>query len=93
LIAARNPARPLRFWIQINDFHGGYDVFARHSVVDYIVGILLILAPLLLGFADGTAAQWVPQVLGALVLLTRDQPLHNRLFAVVENEPAALTLY
>ena len=46
-----------------------------HSVIDYGVGVLLILAPYVLGFADGTAAQWVPQALGALVigqsLLTR----------------------
>lgn len=35
-----------------------------HGVLDYAVGLLLILAPYLLGFADGGAAQWVPQVLG-----------------------------
>jgi hypothetical protein len=40
-----------------------------HGVIDYIVGIVLILAPIVLGFADGSAAQWVPQILGILVLL------------------------
>ncbi|HEY0031878.1 MAG TPA: SPW repeat protein [Devosia sp.] len=46
-----------------------------HGIIDYIVGVLLILVPFILGFADGTAAQWVPIILGlgALVysLLTR----------------------
>jgi hypothetical protein len=36
-----------------------------HGVLDYVMGALLIVAPYLLGFADGTAAQWVPQILGA----------------------------
>jgi hypothetical protein len=36
-----------------------------HGVLDYLMGALLIVAPYLLGFADGTAAQWVPQILGA----------------------------
>lgn len=35
-----------------------------HGVLDYATGLLLIAAPWLLGFADGTAAQWVPVVLG-----------------------------
>ena len=35
-----------------------------HGMADYLVGIILILAPYLLGFADGTAAQYVPQILG-----------------------------
>ncbi|HEV7267165.1 MAG TPA: SPW repeat protein [Falsiroseomonas sp.] len=40
-----------------------------HGVLDYLVGALLIVAPYLLGFADGTAAQWVPQILGAGAIL------------------------
>jgi hypothetical protein len=36
-----------------------------HGVLDYGVGLLLILVPYVLGFADGTAAQYVPQILGA----------------------------
>jgi hypothetical protein len=40
-----------------------------HGVIDYLVGLLLIAAPFLLGFADGTAAQWVPMILGAGAIL------------------------
>ncbi|MDB5473981.1 MAG: hypothetical protein JWP99_1284 [Devosia sp.] len=35
-----------------------------HGIIDYVVGALLVVAPFLLGFADGTAAQWVPMILG-----------------------------
>ena len=48
-----------------------------HAIIDYIVGALLILAPFLLGFANGGAAMWVPILLGASIivysLLTRYQ--------------------
>ena len=40
-----------------------------HGAIDYIVGVVLILAPFLLGFADGTAAQYVPQSLGVILVL------------------------
>jgi hypothetical protein len=40
-----------------------------HGVIDYVTGILLIAAPWLFGFANGTAAQWVPVILGAIVIL------------------------
>ena len=36
-----------------------------HGGADYLVGIVLILAPYLLGFADGGPAQYIPQILGA----------------------------
>ena len=39
-----------------------------HGVIDYVVGALLIAVPYLLGFADGTAAQWVPQLLGLVAI-------------------------
>lgn len=39
-----------------------------HGYIDYAMGILLIAAPWLLGFADGTAAQWVPVVLGVVMI-------------------------
>ncbi|MDB5615582.1 MAG: hypothetical protein JWQ22_3235 [Devosia sp.] len=39
-----------------------------HGILDYVVGAILILAPYLLGFADGTAAQWVPMVLGVAAI-------------------------
>ena len=40
-----------------------------HGLIDYLTGILLIAAPLLFRFADNTAAQWVPMLLGAAILV------------------------
>ena len=40
-----------------------------HAIIDYASGVLFIAAPYLFGFADGTAAQYVPQALGAGILL------------------------
>lgn len=46
-----------------------------HGIIDYLTGVLLIAAPFIFGFADGTAAQWLPILLGAMTiamsLLTR----------------------
>jgi hypothetical protein len=39
-----------------------------HGILDYAVGLLLIAAPWLFGFADHGAATWVPVVLGAGVI-------------------------
>jgi hypothetical protein len=39
-----------------------------HGGLDYLVAVVLIAAPWLLGFADGGAAQWVPVILGAGVI-------------------------
>jgi hypothetical protein len=39
-----------------------------HGMADYLLGALLIVAPWLLGFADGGAETWVPVVLGASVI-------------------------
>ena len=39
-----------------------------HGVLDYAVGLLLLLAPYLFGFADGGVAQWLPMLLGAGVI-------------------------
>jgi len=39
-----------------------------HGIIDYGTGALLILAPFLLGFADGTAAQWVPIIIGIAII-------------------------
>lgn len=36
-----------------------------HGIIDYVVGLLLILAPFVLGFADDGPAMWVPIILGA----------------------------
>jgi hypothetical protein len=40
-----------------------------HAVIDYVVGLLLIAAPYVLGFANGGPEQWVPQVLGVMTLI------------------------
>jgi hypothetical protein len=37
-------------------------------MVDYLMGLLLIVAPFLLGFATGGPAQWVPIILGVVML-------------------------
>ena len=40
-----------------------------HAAVDYLVGLILIMAPFVLGFADNGPAQWVPMALGAAILI------------------------
>lgn len=40
-----------------------------HGVLDYLIGVLLIAAPWLLGFAQGGAETIVPVVIGAGVIL------------------------
>ncbi|NDV02412.1 SPW repeat domain-containing protein [Pseudoroseicyclus tamaricis] len=40
-----------------------------HAILDYVVGVLLILAPFALGFANGGAAMYVPVLLGAALLI------------------------
>lgn len=40
-----------------------------HGYLDYIMGMLLIAAPWIFGFARGEAETWVPVVLGAGVIL------------------------
>lgn len=40
-----------------------------HGMMDYLIGLLLIAAPWVLGFANGGAEQWVPVILGAGVIL------------------------
>jgi hypothetical protein len=40
-----------------------------HGVIDYIVGVLLIIVPWLLGFARGGAETWVPVLLGIALIL------------------------
>ncbi len=40
-----------------------------HGILDYIVGIALLLAPNLFGFAEfGGAAVWIPRLLGVAIL-------------------------
>lgn len=40
-----------------------------HAILDYFMGVLLIVAPLLLGFADRDAATIIPIALGASTLV------------------------
>jgi hypothetical protein len=40
-----------------------------HGIADYLTGLLLIVAPFLFGFADGSAAQWVPMIVGGGILI------------------------
>lgn len=40
-----------------------------HGISDYLVGVLLILAPWIFNFATGGAAQIVPVVIGIMVIL------------------------
>ena len=40
-----------------------------HGILDYIVGLLLIAAPWIFGFADGSWAQWAPILVGVAALI------------------------
>jgi len=39
-----------------------------HSMIDYIMGSLLLLMPTLLGFGDAGTAAWIPRFMGLFVL-------------------------
>ena len=40
-----------------------------HGILDYVVGLLLIISPWLFGFADIEPAKWIPIVLGVMAFL------------------------
>lgn len=40
-----------------------------HGMMDYALGLLLIIAPWLLGFAEGGAETWIPVILGVGIIL------------------------
>lgn len=40
-----------------------------HGAIDYLTGLVLIMAPFVLGFADNGPAQWVPMIIGAGILI------------------------
>ena len=40
-----------------------------HAILDYSVGLVLLLAPNILGFSDAGAATWVPRIVGMMLLL------------------------
>jgi hypothetical protein len=49
---------------------GGHMIDTRlHGIIDYVTGALLILAPYIFGFANGGIEQWLPQTLGAMILV------------------------
>jgi hypothetical protein len=39
-----------------------------HGIIDYGTGLLLLVAPYLLGFANGGAAQYAPMAIGAAII-------------------------
>jgi hypothetical protein len=41
-----------------------------HGILDYVVGVLLILAPWLFGFATGGIEQWLPVILGLVLIVS-----------------------
>ena len=40
-----------------------------HGILDYLVGLILIISPWLFGFSDGGAEMWIPVILGAGAIL------------------------
>ena len=40
-----------------------------HGIIDYVTGVLLLVAPFLFGFATGGIEQYLPQVLGAVIIV------------------------
>ena len=40
-----------------------------HGIIDYVTGALLIIAPYLFGFATGGIEQWLPQLLGVMIIV------------------------
>jgi hypothetical protein len=40
-----------------------------HGILDYLMGIFLIATPWIFGFANNTAAQWIPVTLGIVMIV------------------------
>ena len=40
-----------------------------HGYIDYVTGLLLLVAPYLFGFATGGIEQWLPQLNGAAIIV------------------------
>jgi len=63
-----------------------------HGIVDYLMGLVLIVSPFVLGFANGGAAQWVPIIIGVamigIALLTKFEVAVLRIIPM----PAHLTM-
>ena len=47
----------------------GYMSTRMHAPADYAVGVLLIIAPYVFGFATGGIEQWLPMLLGFAVII------------------------
>lgn len=62
-----------------------------HGAVDYLMGVLLIILPYTLGFADGTSAQWIPQIIGAALIVA--SLLTNYEFGAVRVIPMPVHLF
>ena len=39
-----------------------------HGMIDYVAGIVIAASPWIFGFADGGTAQWIPVVIGLVLL-------------------------
>lgn len=39
-----------------------------HGILDYLMGILLMVSPWIFGFANGGYAQWVPFIIGIMII-------------------------
>lgn len=62
-----------------------------HGVLDYASGILLIAAPWLFNFANGGAAQWIPVVIGLMVIIMSFFTDYE--LGVVRNLPMTIHLF
>jgi hypothetical protein len=40
-----------------------------HGIIDYVTGVLLLVAPYLFGFATGGIEQWLPMLIGATIII------------------------
>jgi len=61
-----------------------------HGIMDYLMGLLLIAAPWLLGFAEGGAETWVPVTIGVATLVM--SLLTNYELGLVKTLPMSLHL-
>lgn len=63
-----------------------------HGVLDYLSGALFIASPWLFGFADGGPAQWVPVLVGAMILVASLMTDYELGVVKVVSMPLHLTL-
>ena len=63
-----------------------------HAISDYVLGIVLIVAPYFLGFADGGPAQWIPTIIGVAILASSLMTNYEYSFARLIPMPLHLAL-